>query len=339
MVTAQTFPTVARGLGEISPSREEFRELARDRRVIPVTRRLLADARHPRRPCTPPWPGTGPARSCWSRPRTGSPGRAGRSSGSTAPAALTERDGGAVWLGTPPGGLPTGGDPLPVLAETLRAAAHRAAGRPAAADRRHGRLPRLRRRPPAGADRPDTGGPVTTRHPGAGHAAGHRPGRARPPRGHRDADRERGELGRHRRAGGRRLRRRGGPAGRDDRAVGRCRRPPPARSFSRTTPEFTRQRSTEDYRATVEAPKEHIRAGDAFQIVLSQRFDVPTQADPLDIYRVLRTHQPEPVHVPAAAADAGGSDRIVGSSPEALVTVRDGLVTMHPIAGHPAARR
>ena len=80
--------------------------------------------------------------------------------------------------------------------------------------------------------------------------------------------------------------------------------------------------------------QEYIRAGDAFQIVLSQRFDVPTTASPLDVYRVLRTTNPSPymylLRLPTAA---GTTVDVVGSSPEALVTVRDKQVTMHPIAG------
>ena len=84
----------------------------------------------------------------------------------------------------------------------------------------------------------------------------------------------------------------------------------------------------------VEVAKEHIRAGDAFQIVLSQRFDVPTEADPLDIYRVLRATNPSPyMYLLRLPTPDGDPIAVVGSSPEALVTVRDGLVTMHPIAG------
>ena len=84
----------------------------------------------------------------------------------------------------------------------------------------------------------------------------------------------------------------------------------------------------------VETAKEHIRAGDAFQIVLSQRFDVPTTAQPLEIYRVLRATNPSPYMYLLQLPRPGGDPlAVVGSSPEALVTVRDGLVTMHPIAG------
>ena len=90
----------------------------------------------------------------------------------------------------------------------------------------------------------------------------------------------------------------------------------------------------------VEIAKEHIRAGDAFQIVLSQRFDAPCSASALDLYRVLRASNPSPymyvVRVPDTAAPA---DRaavafdIVGSSPEALVKLTSGEAMLHPIAG------
>jgi len=108
---------------------------------------------------------------------------------------------------------------------------------------------------------------------------------------------------------------------------------PPA-FFEPRTPAFTRRTSGTDYRRMVEDAKEHIRAGDAFQIVLSQRFDVPTAADPLEIYRVLRATNPSPyMYLVQLPTPTGRPLAVVGSSPEALVTVRDGYVTMHPIAG------
>jgi anthranilate synthase component 1 len=104
--------------------------------------------------------------------------------------------------------------------------------------------------------------------------------------------------------------------------------------FSHQGPDVARRTSSTDYRAMVEVAKEHIRAGDAFQIVLAQRFDVPTEADPLDIYRVLRATNPSPyMYLLRLPTPDGAPIAVVGSSPEALVTVRDGLVTMHPIAG------
>lgn len=96
-----------------------------------------------------------------------------------------------------------------------------------------------------------------------------------------------------------------------------------------------------DYVGAVERAKEYIRAGDAFQIVLSQRYSVPVQASALDIYRVLRSSNPSPymylIRFPREADDGALSDEshfdVVGSSPEALVTVEDDHCTVHPIAG------
>jgi anthranilate synthase component 1 len=110
--------------------------------------------------------------------------------------------------------------------------------------------------------------------------------------------------------------------------------------------DFASRTSPADYQAAVEVAKEHIRAGDAFQIVVSQRFSSPTQADPLDVYRVLRATNPSPymylLRFPDPAGDTGGSTgdlgvevafSVVGSSPEALVRLTDGEAMLHPIAG------
>ena len=105
--------------------------------------------------------------------------------------------------------------------------------------------------------------------------------------------------------------------------------PASAAVFTRPTPEFVRRRSPEQHHAAVEAAKEAIRAGEAFQVVISQRFEMATDADPLDIYRVLRTTNPSPYMYLLTLEEFS----IVGCSPEALVTVRDGKVTTHPIAG------
>jgi anthranilate synthase component I len=102
-----------------------------------------------------------------------------------------------------------------------------------------------------------------------------------------------------------------------------------------------------DFLTQVEAAKEYIRAGDAFQIVLSQRFSAPCTASALDVYRILRATNPSPymylIRVPVD--DRGRADEtagvlstevafdIVGSSPEALVTVTAGHCVLHPIAG------
>ena len=83
------------------------------------------------------------------------------------------------------------------------------------------------------------------------------------------------------------------------------------------------------YQRAVEAAKEHVRAGDIFQVVLSQRFEIDLDADPFDVYRVLRQVNPSPymyfVRQPGLT--------IVGASPEPLVQVVNGRVVSRPIAG------
>jgi anthranilate synthase component 1 len=79
--------------------------------------------------------------------------------------------------------------------------------------------------------------------------------------------------------------------------------------------------------------KEHVKKGDVFQVVISQRFDQPTDASPLDIYRVLRTLNPSPYMYLLNLSDDKSNFSVVGSSPEALVTVSEGRAVMHPIAG------
>lgn len=93
---------------------------------------------------------------------------------------------------------------------------------------------------------------------------------------------------------------------------------------------FHRNISSDEFIAKVEKAKAEIRAGEAFQIVLSQRFDLPTSASALDIYRVLRSSNPSPYMYLLRFDD--GLD-VVGSSPEALVKVTEDRVMLHPIAG------
>jgi anthranilate synthase component I len=90
------------------------------------------------------------------------------------------------------------------------------------------------------------------------------------------------------------------------------------------------ERSTrEDFMAAVDTAKEHIRAGDCFQVVLSQRFEMQTTAEPLDVYRALRAANPSPYMYLLRFDDLD----VVGSSPEALVKIEGGRAVMHPIAG------
>jgi anthranilate synthase component 1 len=88
---------------------------------------------------------------------------------------------------------------------------------------------------------------------------------------------------------------------------------------------FTR----EGFIAAVVKSKELIRAGDIFQVVLSQRLSVPFKARPVDVYRALRALNPSPYMY---FLDVGGT-QVVGSSPEILVRLQEGTVTVRPIAG------
>ena len=84
----------------------------------------------------------------------------------------------------------------------------------------------------------------------------------------------------------------------------------------------------------VEAGKEAIRAGEVFQVVLSQRFAVDCPADALDVYRVLRASNPSPyMYLLRLPAPDGTAYDVVGSSPEALVKVTGRRAITHPIAG------
>jgi anthranilate synthase component 1 len=84
-----------------------------------------------------------------------------------------------------------------------------------------------------------------------------------------------------------------------------------------------------EYEKMVLAAKEYIMAGDVFQVVLSQRFEAPFPLPPFSLYRALRRTNPAPY---LYFLDFGGF-AVAGSSPEILVTARDGKVTVRPIAG------
>ena len=90
-------------------------------------------------------------------------------------------------------------------------------------------------------------------------------------------------------------------------------------------PAFTQQA----FEKAVEKALAYIRAGDIMQVVLSQRLAVPYAAAPLDLYRALRTLNPSPYMYFMDLKDF----HIVGSSPEILVRLEDGQVTVRPIAG------
>jgi anthranilate synthase component 1 len=87
-----------------------------------------------------------------------------------------------------------------------------------------------------------------------------------------------------------------------------------------------------DYEAAVRTAKDYIRAGDIFQVVLSQRLARPTTADPFSIYRTLRRVNPSPYMF---FLDLGGepATALIGSSPEVLVRLQDRTAAVRPIAG------
>ncbi|WP_299955777.1 anthranilate synthase component I [uncultured Modestobacter sp.] len=88
-----------------------------------------------------------------------------------------------------------------------------------------------------------------------------------------------------------------------------------------------------EYEAGVERVREHVRAGDVFQTVLSQRFELATDVDALDLYRVLRATNPSPYMYLLRFAGRQSPFDVVGSSPEALVTVTGDRAIVHPPAG------
>jgi len=94
-------------------------------------------------------------------------------------------------------------------------------------------------------------------------------------------------------------------------------------------PAFRASFGREDYERAVGTIKEYILAGDCMQVVPSQRMSIDFKAAPIDLYRALRCFNPTPYMYFFNFGDF----HVVGSSPEVLVRVEDGLVTVRPIAG------
>ncbi len=120
-----------------------------------------------------------------------------------------------------------------------------------------------------------------------------------------------------------------------DRAIARLRTGRPVRILPLPDPSFRGELppssfEPEAFRAAVLRVQEHIRAGDAFQVVLSQRFCVPAAGiDPFDVYRAMRIVNPSPYMYFLCLSEA----TIAGASPETLVRLEDGIVEVRPIAG------
>ena len=313
-------------------TREEFRALAAEHRVVPVARKVLADSETPLsayRKLAADRPGTfllesaenGRSWSRWSFIGAGSP------------SALTVRDGQAVWLGDTPQGAPTGGDPLQVLRATLELLSTGSAppGMPPLSAGLVGYFAydfvrRLERLPELAVDDlrlPDMLLMLATDLAAVDHHEGTITLIANAVNWNGTDDNV--------------------DAAYDDalarlEVMTRALAQPlgsTVATFTRAEPRLRAQRTVAEYSAVVERLVGEIEAGEAFQVVPSQRFEMETGAQAIDVYRMLRVSNPSPymylMHIPAG--DGSTAFSIVGSSPEALVTVADGRATTHPIAG------
>lgn len=105
-------------------------------------------------------------------------------------------------------------------------------------------------------------------------------------------------------------------------------------------PQLRFRTAKEDFIAMVERSRRHIIDGDVFQVVGSQRLDIDSPADPFDVYRVLRTLNPSPYMYFMTLTDAKGRVfNVIGSSPETLIKVDNGLAMSFPIGGVTPARQ
>ena len=94
-------------------------------------------------------------------------------------------------------------------------------------------------------------------------------------------------------------------------------------------PEPVSNMTQEEFDVMIEQAKEYIKSGDIFQVVLSQRFEVPFELPSFALYRALRRTNPSPFMYYLNFGDFA----VTGSSPEILVRLRDGKVTIRPLAG------
>jgi anthranilate synthase component 1 len=308
-------------------TRAELTELARTHRLVPVARTLFADAETPvgvYRKLAAGRPGTfllesaepGASFSRWSFV------------GVNAVAALTAEGDRAVWHGTPPTGLPREGDPLDVLGAAWRAVkGPRLPGLPPLTGGFVGYLGydvvrRIERLPSKAVDElglPELCMLLVTDLAAVDHhectvvlianALVH-------------AEMDTAELDAAYADAVRRL---------DAmQAALATPTPPTVATIDAAAPKDAPSRTpTGEYQPAVEAALEAVRAGEVFQIQIGQRFSVATEADPLDVYRVLRTLNPSPYMYFLRTEDVD----VVGCSPEALVTVTDRRAVLHPIAG------
>jgi anthranilate synthase component 1 len=322
--------------GAVLPGEDTFRRLARTFRVIPVTRRLLADGETPigvyRKLAGGPGSfllesaeqGATAGGMVWSRYSF---------IGVRSAATLTSTpDGQARWLGQPPAGVPTRGDAVSVLRDTV--AALSADGPPATGEdlppltgglvgyMAYDIVRRFEKLPSIAVDDlhvPDFGMMLATDLVVLDHFTGSALLVANaiidPDAGEDDA------IARYHHA-----------IGRLDAMTTSLSRPtPPLVSTVDMLPAGRPVSRTHEWhhQKFVDQAKEAIADGEAFQIVVAQRFERPTDADPVDIYRVLRMSNPSPYMYLLRFDDFD----VGGSSPEAHLKVTSGRALLHPIAG------
>lgn len=312
-------------------TREQFRALAAVHRFVPVTRKVLADSETPLsayRKLGANRPGTFLLESAevgrsWSR---------WSFIGAGAPSALTVHDGEAAWIGVTPQDAPRGGDPLEALNATmdLLASEHLPDLPPLSGGLvgffAYDMVRRLERLPSLTVDDlklPDmllllaTDMAAVDHHEGTitliANAVNWNGTDERVDWAYDDAVARLDVM---------------------TQALGQP-LPSTVATFDRPQPVARAQRTLEEYSGIVERLVGEIEAGEAFQVVPSQRFEMDTNADPIDVYRMLRVSNPSPymylLNIPKV--DGSLDFSIVGSSPEALVTVKDGWASTHPIAG------
>jgi anthranilate synthase component I len=317
------------------PSLETFSVLAKDRRVIPVVRRLMADAETPvgvYRKLAKDAPGTFLLESAehggvWSRYSI---------VGAASRATLTERDGRAHWVGEPPVGVPTDGNPLEALRDTVATLATEpidglpplTGGMVGAisydAIRRWERIPATT---PDELGLPEISMMLATDLAVLDHSDGSLLLVANAV--NYDATDERVEEAW------------ADAVTRLDAMSSDLAAAAPSTVATVNTSALdnavaqVRSNFTQDgFEQMVLAAKEDIRAGEVFQVVLSQRFSTPCPADALDVYRALRSSNPSPyMYLLRLPSGDGTAYDVVGSSPEALVKVTGDRAITHPIAG------
>ena len=333
MTGGATVPDLA--YGRTWPDLDAFGVLARDRRVVPVVRRLVADGETPvgvYRKLADGAPGTFLLESAehggvWSRWSI---------VGAQSRATLTERDGEAHWIGEPPVGVPTDGDPTAALRATLEAlATEPVAGLPPMTSGMVGavsydavrRWERIPSELPDVLGVPEIGMVLATDVAVLDHSDGSIVLVASAIN-YDDTDERVEEAWRD-------------AVARLD-AMEACLAAPAESTVATVDHEVAAAAraevesdvTVERFEEIVEEAKEDIRSGEVFQVVLSQRFSIPCPVDGLEVYRALRRSNPSPyMYFVRLPHPDGSTYDVVGSSPEALVKVTGRQAITHPIAG------